>query len=206
MYDIPNQSIIDSLADTFLSHNFEIEPVLRQLLKSEHFFDSEIIGAKIKSPVDFILQIQKELNITSLKRKEIYKLIGFKKFGQDILNPINVAGWRGYRSWISTDTLAIRWNLSDELLNKMSFESLFDYRELINSMSDPDDPNILAEDLANHFISVELIEKDQDELVTILLSGMPDYEWHTNLEDDAILWRLQNFIGYLLKLPEYQLM
>ena len=206
VYDLPNQSIIDSLADTFLSHNFEIEPVLRQLLKSEHFFDSEILGAKIKSPVDFILQIQKELNITNLKKKEKLQVKWLQELGQDILNPINVSGWRGYRSWISTDTLAIRWNLSDKLLNKKSFESLFDYRELINSMSDPDDPNILAKDLANYFISVELTEKDKDELVTILLSGMPDYEWNMNLEDDAIIWRLRNFVGHLFQLPEYQLM
>ena len=72
-------------------------------------------------------------------------------------------------------------------------------------MSNPN-PYDLAADLARHLISVELIDTDKNELVTILLSGMPDYEWHMNLDDDAIIWRLRNFVGHLFQLPEYQLM
>ena len=55
--------IIGPLASTLMSNNYEIKPVLEQLLQSEHFFDvddsdntDEIIGGIIKSPLDLTLQ------------------------------------------------------------------------------------------------------------------------------------------------------
>ena len=55
--------IIGPLAQTFSTGNFEIKPVLEQLLQSEHFYDmddttatDEIVGAFIKSPLDLSLQ------------------------------------------------------------------------------------------------------------------------------------------------------
>ncbi|MBK6932313.1 MAG: DUF1800 family protein [Saprospirales bacterium] len=51
--------IIGPLAQTFIAGNFEINPVVEQLLQSEHFYDAddaaatdEIVGALIKSPLD----------------------------------------------------------------------------------------------------------------------------------------------------------
>ena len=102
--------------------------------------------------------------------------------------------------------MPIRWTISNNLINHEGDEFVIDFRSLANSMSNPNNPYDLAADLARHLISVELIDTDKNELVTILLSGMPDYEWHMNLDDDAIIWRLRNFVGHLFQLPEYQLM
>ncbi len=55
--------IITPLANTLIANNFEIKPVLQQLLGSQHFFDAddsdntdEIIGGIIKSPLELSLQ------------------------------------------------------------------------------------------------------------------------------------------------------
>ena len=55
--------IIGPLAQTFISTNFDIKPVVDQLLQSEHFYDAddpdgtdENVGALIKSPLDLALQ------------------------------------------------------------------------------------------------------------------------------------------------------
>ncbi len=55
--------IIGPLAQTFINNNFEIKPVVEQLLQSQHFFDAddavaidENLGALIKSPLDLALQ------------------------------------------------------------------------------------------------------------------------------------------------------
>ena len=37
--------------------------------------------------------------------------------GQEILNPIDVAGWQENHDWISTGTLPMRWDFSDYLLS-----------------------------------------------------------------------------------------
>jgi len=64
--DIPTEietDIIGPLAQAFIAGNFEIKPVVAQLLQSEHFFDGddandadENTGALIRSPLDLALQ------------------------------------------------------------------------------------------------------------------------------------------------------
>ncbi len=45
--------VIEGMKATFLANNFEILPVVMQLLKSEHFFDECFIGSRIKSPMEY---------------------------------------------------------------------------------------------------------------------------------------------------------
>jgi uncharacterized protein (DUF1800 family) len=58
--------IIDGMATTLSSqsNNWELKPVIAQLLKSEHFFDMANIGAEIKSPFDFLLGLLRSLDLT----------------------------------------------------------------------------------------------------------------------------------------------
>ncbi len=60
--EIENEIIVP-LSNTLIANNFEVKPVLEQLLQSEHFFDTddsdnadEIIGGIIKSPLELTLQ------------------------------------------------------------------------------------------------------------------------------------------------------
>jgi hypothetical protein len=55
--------IIVPLSNTLIANNFEIKPVLEQLLASQHFYDmddsdasNEIVGGMIKSPMELVLQ------------------------------------------------------------------------------------------------------------------------------------------------------
>lgn len=61
-YNVVN-SIIDDLKTTFLNNNFELQPVIEQILKSEHFFDEYNISTKIKSPTDLLISFAKDLNL-----------------------------------------------------------------------------------------------------------------------------------------------
>ncbi len=206
VHDVPNQSIIDQMAQTFIANNFEIVPVLRQLLKSEHFFDTEILGSKIKSPIDYLLGMQKETGTEVVGNIKEWQSWWLYQLGQFLLSPVNVAGWPGYRAWISTTTLPERWDMTLANLWYVDDDYSVDVRAIANAMSNPNDPHQLAADLAEYLISVDIPQQDQDELVSVLLAGMPDYEWHMNLEDDAIIWRLKSFLAHLRQLPEYQLM
>ena len=44
---------INDLANSF-ENNWEIAPVLKKLFKSEHFYDTAIIGCQIKSPIEYM--------------------------------------------------------------------------------------------------------------------------------------------------------
>ncbi len=57
-----DDSIINGMKTTFLNNNFEIEPVIRQLFKSEHFFDTCFMGSKVKSPADYFVGFFRDVN------------------------------------------------------------------------------------------------------------------------------------------------
>lgn len=102
------RAIIDAMAATFKNSNWELKPVLSQLFKSEHFFDEANIGAGIKSPYEYSLGLIRHFDIMPDRLQSgtlyYYSAAG----GQVLLDPPNVKGWPGYRTWISTTTLPYR--------------------------------------------------------------------------------------------------
>jgi uncharacterized protein (DUF1800 family) len=57
------REIIEPLADIFRKNNYEILPVLKALISSGHFFDTANRGCQIKSPVDLMIGLSRELEI-----------------------------------------------------------------------------------------------------------------------------------------------
>ena len=108
--DEPPAVIVKDLAGTFRENNFEIEPVLREIFLSRAFYDSTVIRNQIKSPVQFLIQMCKELEVDGLPRG--YALTSQEQLGQTLFRPPNVAGWDWGRAWISTNTLLTRYNIA----------------------------------------------------------------------------------------------
>jgi uncharacterized protein (DUF1800 family) len=102
------RSIISAMAETFKANNWDIKPVLAELLKSEHFFDEANIGAQIKSPYDYSIAQLRSFDIfpDELQSGSLYYYN--YALGQSLLDPPNVKGWPGYHGWISTTTLPYR--------------------------------------------------------------------------------------------------
>ncbi|MDX1769746.1 MAG: DUF1800 family protein, partial [Arenibacter troitsensis] len=91
------KTIIDGLTATFISSDFDLTPVLRQLFKSQHFFDDEAIGVIIKSPFDLYLNITKETGF-EYDNTTIGSAINYSgMLGQDLFDPFDVAGWQRNR-------------------------------------------------------------------------------------------------------------
>lgn len=135
--------IITPLAQDLLNNGYEIIPVLRRLLESEHFYDlddssaiDETIGAIIKSPLQQVSEICSYLQATipdpTTNATYFYNTF-YKNFVHDtymvganmpIFSPPNVAGHLAYyespeydRSWISSATLIARYRLGESLLD-----------------------------------------------------------------------------------------
>ena len=111
------QTIIDGMASTFISNNFEIAPVLRQLFKSQHFFDDQAIGVIIKSPYDIYYNLFKETNFT-INDTNISEVNNYSSLlGQTLFDPVDVAGWQRDRSWINTNFMIGRWLTVESILS-----------------------------------------------------------------------------------------
>lgn len=128
---IVNKDLIEKLTNLFYK-DYDIKKLMQHIFSSDWFYDDENIGVKIKSPIELLVGIQKIVPVTFLKKKQLLYLQ--KMMGQILLNPPNVAGWKGNTNWIDSNTLMFRLKLASMLLNsaeinlteKGAFEDTFD--------------------------------------------------------------------------------
>ncbi|MEC3906956.1 DUF1800 family protein [Tamlana sp. 2201CG12-4] len=135
--DIVEADIIEPLAQTLIDNNFEILPVVTQLLTSEHFYDAddsdasdEIIGSIIKSPLQMFSELCTMFEVSypdpsgealNFYRNFFHKFVHnvyFKTAGMELYNPDSVAGYPAYyqepsfdRIWFSSNTIIGRYKL-----------------------------------------------------------------------------------------------
>lgn len=202
VYVEEDAGVVDELADILVDSDFQIEPVIRTLLKSAHFFDEVFYGAQIKSPVQFFLAFVRDGAVDperNFRNATIFQ-VAFRlqeQLGQILFNPPDVSGWPGHRDWISSASLTERWTLAQ------GFAVLGNPQAVISNLSNPADPWIVAGELATLLSPLPLEEEDLDGLVETLLDGTPSYEWDP--DSDGGLARFGNYIAYLMQLPDYQL-
>lgn len=134
--------IITPLAALLIANDFEMIPVIRTLLSSQHFYDAddsdatdEIIGSIIKSPLQLVSEICSIFNATipdptsdplNYYRNFFTNFIHndyFVTSGMDFFNPIDVAGYHAYfqepdfdRYWFSSNTIIGRYRIIESLI------------------------------------------------------------------------------------------
>ena len=113
--DEPSNAVVDSVAATIRAHNFEMRPVLRDILSSAEFYSDRAIGSQIKSPVQYIVQTSKLLDAPGTA--PVAAQNAMRQMGQILFAPPNVKGWDGGKQWISTSTLLFRYNFANYLIN-----------------------------------------------------------------------------------------
>ncbi len=205
VYAEPDEAIVSELANQLLSDDFELAGLIQTLLASAHFFDDQLIGSRIKSPVEYLLSLVKSGQIQIADNDKIYVRMWRwgDELGQRLLDPPNVAGWSEYHDWLSTGTIPLRWNYGIGMFRGQNEFDRHDPVQMVRNFTDPYDPYVLVRELANCFLSRELSDEAYADLAAVLLDGTPDYEW--SLEASGAASRLSGFINYLLQLPEAQL-
>ncbi|MBT8272787.1 MAG: DUF1800 domain-containing protein [Bacteroidia bacterium] len=109
-----NEAHISEMVAVFFP-NYDIGQLMRFVFMSSWFYDEANIGAKIKSPVDLLLGIHRTV---PLKFKDPQKIISAQRLlGQILLYPPNVAGWKGDKAWIDSNTVLLRLRLPAILLS-----------------------------------------------------------------------------------------
>ena len=228
-------NVIVPLAQIFRDNNYEIAPMMRALLLSEHFFDAVNKGCQIKTPLDLTAGVLRNYNL-SLPSPTLYDQyfirlsINFFCGALQMLpgDPPNVAGWPAYRQspnfyrvWISSDTIRNRNILTDVMsfagVDVGTEKLIINHIAFAAQFSNPSDPNILIDEtLALLFpMPVSLLKKTF--LKSILLSGQfSDHYWtdawnaYINNPNDpmafqTVWFRLASMHKYIMNLAEYQL-
>lgn len=236
-YDITTDvidNVIPQMATTLIANNYEIQPVLEELFASDHFYDISLRGTIIKNPLELIFSM---LNTSNSRpnfdlesnvqiQLTLYWLSG--QLGQYYGDPPNVGGWPAYyqepsysKLWINSTYIKTRFDVGyylslytgiDANGNKFKINAL----NLLPMISDPSDPVAVIDDLCLLFFPKEVADSAKITLKTILLNGLPDFEWTLQYNDfianqgdtsysDPIRVRLETVLYTIFQMPEFQM-
>lgn len=135
--------IIAPMVATLVANNFQLEPVVKQLLKSQHFYDKddvdatdEIIGGMIKSPLQLLTDTLTlfEIPIPDPQTdptnyyvefgRRFLATVYFPTSGMDLFSPSTVAGYAAYyqapnysKYWFDASTIISRYKLIESFIN-----------------------------------------------------------------------------------------
>lgn len=208
IYDNPSEELVTYYGDYFRKVKFEIQPLLTKIFTEE--YKKEVSGTKIKDPLVYILQLLDELHIDDLEDGIV--LFFLKQQGMDLYNQVNVKGWDGGNSWLTSQIYLQRNNTSDLLCSGRSIT-----RKVLNTMTaDTDKPKTELEKIDvkidfdpegnNKTIITELCNRllfkvndsMQKDMENLLKYDFDPKEEHANF---AVI----RLFDYITKLPEYQL-
>lgn len=102
----PDDSHVQWLSERFYQGNYNIHSLVRDIFRSEWFYDEKNIGSRIKSPVELIVGIRRVLPM-EIQNKDVQLLLQ-RLLGQLLFYPPNVAGWPGGKNWIDSSSLMLR--------------------------------------------------------------------------------------------------
>jgi uncharacterized protein (DUF1800 family) len=235
-YDITtevNDVVIPEMASTLIANNYEILPVLQELLSSEHFYDVSLRGSLIKSPIELIFSMINPSEVAPAydlaSNMEILLNIhyGTSLLGQSYLAPPNVGGWPAYyqspsysKLWINSTFIKTRFQFAYYLtifeginVNGNTFK--VDALNLVDNLSVPSDPVAVIDDLSLVFFPKDISSTQKLILKAILTNNLPDFEWTVEYNDyqsnpgnttysDPVRTRIEAVLFQIFQMPEFQ--
>ena len=110
VYEDPEPQLVDQVAGELRKNNFDVQPVMSTLLRSNVFFSDRAYRALVKSPVEFVVGTHQLFGVPEVVPIELATL---RQMGQVLFYPPNVKGWDGGAAWLSSQTILTRENFAN---------------------------------------------------------------------------------------------
>ncbi len=124
----PSSERVEHYARLLEDSGWRVEPVLRALFADPEFYRDEIVGARVASPVDYLVGSARRL------RLEVPSFVlngGAILLGQKLGAPPTVKGWDEGLPWITTSTLMQRGNLAGLMLGTVTLDQVVSQADLV---------------------------------------------------------------------------
>lgn len=196
-------TIVNDLAAEFRASNFQLRPLFKKLLTSSHFYDPALRGAQIKTPVEYVVSLMKLLRLDDGAIASLDAQSWIRTMDQTLFDPPNVAGWPGYRTWISTNTYPRRRDFAKKAVDALPESRAM---EFIKEFPNYDDPAKFVEAVAKYMFPVAVSAERLAYYKSTLLEGQPDYTWAEKLQQPASATRsFKGLLKVMAVAPDFQL-
>ncbi|MEM8906680.1 MAG: DUF1800 domain-containing protein [Bacteroidota bacterium] len=225
-------NVIAPMAQILIDNDYEIQPALRALLTSSHFYEGEHIGCMIKHPIDYVVGLfnQFEISIPNglVQRYGLWLSI-FRLTPQlqmEYYGPPNVAGWKAfyqtpvfYQIWLNSVTLPIRMAFSNQIVSPgyNNGNLIIDALGFLDKIDEPADIDPLLDEFVKILLPKPVLENQIVFLKDVLIPGLPDYEWNVEYSEyasdpgntdlaEGVRNKVRDLLTTILSMPEYQLL
>lgn len=199
----PVVSYVRTLAATLRGDKYQLRPMLKKMLLSEHFYDTVGAPARIKSPAELVVGAMRSLRTPARDVDVLTDAMDL--MGQNLFFPPSVKGWDGGRSWINTSTLFVRTNIANFLLtgrlprgyDALATTERYDAAPILEGVNSRTrkDPALLATHVLDCALCVEVPAEKRDALAEFIRSrGQND-----------LATTVAESLALVAAMPEYQL-
>jgi len=226
-------NIIPVMAQTMIDNNYEILPVMQQLLKSQHFYDIAFQGALIRNPLELVFGMFNPCdsvpNFDLVSNSDLYVSLYYfcQSMGQSYGAPPSVAGWIAYyqapafsKLWVNSTTIKNRFDLANYItvytgipINGNNFK--VNALNLVDGLSVPDNAVAVIDDLCTVFFPKPISAAQKTLLKYILTGGLPDFEWTNDYNAYAadptnavvstpVRTKVEQVLARIFQMPEFQ--
>jgi hypothetical protein len=231
--DTIEAEVIEPMAQILIDNDYIIQPTLEALLRSEHFFSSEVRGCMIKSPLDCFYSAYNTFDVAPADDLLVEYNIWVAWYWQfldlemGVFKHPSVAGWKAYyqgpqyyRNWINSASLTLRRRMLRDikwLIQYISPETKgYDFLTFIESLDNPMEPNDLIDEVCQLIYPRPLTSEQKDFFKAALIPGLPDFEWTVEYSDYlsdpdneakrlSVENKLFSMFTAMMNVPEFQL-
>lgn len=226
-------TVIPDMASTLISNNFNVLPVMQELLSSQHFYDAALRGSILKSPLEMLFSMFNTtgtvLSFPLATRYEMYLYLYYygENLGQGYGAPPSVAGWSAYyqspsfyKLWVNSTHLRTRFGIGYIFTISNGLEVNGDFLKLdvlpfLDTLSDPSLATAVIDDICDLFFPKPVSSAKKLTLKYMLLNGQPDFEWTIQYDDyianpgnatysQPVKYRLELVLFQVFQMPEFQ--
>ncbi|MDX2283163.1 MAG: DUF1800 domain-containing protein [Bacteroidia bacterium] len=105
----PAEAVVEEWAGQFYRSGYQIGELMETIFTSAHFYEARNLGARIKSPVEYLAGLMRLLNLRFGDAGSAFFVQ--RAMGQVLFDPPGVAGWPDGRAWIDGSALMLRLRL-----------------------------------------------------------------------------------------------
>lgn len=193
--------IFNRMVVAALENNYEIKSILSSLLLNDRFYSSKYCGGLIKSPVEYLFGICKELDCISIENAESvqhypvweWMLQQLSKLGQSPGDLPDERGWPAYydlpqKTWITPEMVIERKRLTGEIIIPRALsEGRISHnfvRQLLDRVENASSMDAFIEFLVNFYSSTNYFHKKVMTVREYFLANYPVTErtWKSMVE------------------------
>lgn len=204
VHPTPPTALEEALAQRVVKLDWQLKPIVRELLLSRVFFSDYAYRARIKSLVELAVGTALALG-GKVNTDYLRDMIG--RMGQSLLFPPNVKGWDGERSWINANTVLVRFNLGMVLATQRGRREFVRRNDLDEYLREHE--LSAAEPIVEHFARLLL----DGEIDATLREKLVDYMQRNEKNEPApfklsagtVNSKIRGMLHLMMSTPQFQL-